>query len=488
MECRGVVKKWSSGRGYGFIACDLDGEEVWVHRRAIGDLPDLSVGDKVLFQKVDDGKSRGKFKAEEVRRAGLEPRGRFKDKARAADSTLTAGQQLLQMLKQPQAQEQPQSQQQPPQLLKELLPQPPPPKLPQQPSQLLKELLPQPPPPQVSQEPSHFFEQSPQLGQQSPQLPEQWLQQQPDLQEQQYPLPFNVDWPIKDVASTVAEDRYYECLQKYSTEELARMFVEADIVEHPDLRLGMAINILRHVLREKMGEEQFLWDTRFGSAEGGKIVANVLEEAMATFLWNNGIQFKTETALRLELGSSIRTVDVATPDFLLMEDVRINGQRVCWIDCKCTFGSARILAEGLKSGKSQMSYNLIKQSIRYNQAYGPGAFVYSLGFSEGLADVVASAQRNLVNGGQLSEILQANGRSPGDTSICIVPLFLDATLLDTKKLFDAIAQQSNRKQLEKWHFPQVLARASTNVDLSSIASSAMTLTRSSFDFEPERPR
>merc|ERR1711920_213974 len=203
---------------------------------------------------------------------------------------------------------------------------------------------------------------------------------------------------------------------------------EADLVEHPDLRLGMAINILRHVLREKIGEEQFLWDGRFGSAEGGKIVANVLEEAMANFLVKRGINFKTENALRMELGSAIRTVDVATPDFLLLDDVQINGQSVCWIDCKCTFGSARILAEGLKSGKSQMSKNLVMQSIRYNQAYGPGAFVYSLGFSEGLADVVANAQRILANGGQVTDIFQANGRSPNYSSLprpvlnaCMVP-------------------------------------------------------------------
>lgn len=121
MECRGVVKKWSSDKGHGIISCGLDGEEVLVYRRAIGDLPDLSVGDKVLFQKVDDGKSRGRFKAEEVRRAALEPRGRFKNReARAANSELSAGQQagqqLLQLLKQPQLQQpQPQQPQQQPQ-------------------------------------------------------------------------------------------------------------------------------------------------------------------------------------------------------------------------------------------------------------------------------------------------------------------------------------------------------------------------------------
>merc|ERR1712194_619017 len=232
-------------------------------------------------------------------------------------------------------------------------------------------------------------------------------------------------------------------------------------------RLGMAINILRHVLREQIGEEKILWDGRFGSAEGGKVVANVLEEAMAHFLLKRGINFKTENALRMELGSAIRFADVATPDFLLLDDVQINGQSVCWIDCKCTFGSARILAEGLKSGKSQMSRNLVMQIMEYNQAYGPGAFVYSLGFSEGLADVVASAQRVLVNGGQSIDIFQANGRSPNGSSLprplfdaCMVPLFLDAALLETKKLSDAIAQQSNRRQLERWHLPQVLARAS----------------------------
>lgn len=126
-----------------------------------------------------------------------------------------------------------------------------------------------------------------------------------------------------------------------------------------------------------------------------------------------------------------------------------------WIDCKCTFGSARLLAEGLKSGKSQIAKNFILQGMRYNHEFGPGAFIYSFGFSEGLADVVATAQRDLVKSGQVNDILQPNVTNPKGTPAQTVPLFLDAALLDTRKLLEAIGRQNNQKQLQRWHYPRM---------------------------------
>jgi len=61
----GTVKKWFDEKGFGFLAPDDGGEDVFVHRNSLVDVECLEQGDKVSFQtEFDDRK--GKYKAAKV--------------------------------------------------------------------------------------------------------------------------------------------------------------------------------------------------------------------------------------------------------------------------------------------------------------------------------------------------------------------------------------------------------------------------------------
>lgn len=62
----GSVKKWVSERGFGFIAPEAGGADVFVHVTALGSLDQLSVGDRVSFDEEIDPRS-GKTRAVNVR-------------------------------------------------------------------------------------------------------------------------------------------------------------------------------------------------------------------------------------------------------------------------------------------------------------------------------------------------------------------------------------------------------------------------------------
>lgn len=52
----GVVKRWLSGKGYGFIGCDEYNEDVFVHNSEIKDAEFLKEGQKVRFDVQDSPK------------------------------------------------------------------------------------------------------------------------------------------------------------------------------------------------------------------------------------------------------------------------------------------------------------------------------------------------------------------------------------------------------------------------------------------------
>ncbi len=79
------------------------------------------------------------------------------------------------------------------------------------------------------------------------------------------------------------------------------------------------------------------------------------------------IKYFTEEQLR-EKGTTL------TPDLLLKEPIKINGTLIYWVDAKDYYGSnLKIITKGLK-----------KQSSKYNNKFGKGAFVFHYGFSEKL--------------------------------------------------------------------------------------------------------
>jgi CspA family cold shock protein len=62
MRVNGTVKFFNTARGYGFIAPDDGGKDVFVHATALeaSGVPALDEGDKVSFEIEDDPRGRGK--------------------------------------------------------------------------------------------------------------------------------------------------------------------------------------------------------------------------------------------------------------------------------------------------------------------------------------------------------------------------------------------------------------------------------------------
>lgn len=112
--------------------------------------------------------------------------------------------------------------------------------------------------------------------------------------------------------------------------------------------------------------------------------ADAFERRVGTFLRSQGVQFETEEDLRR------RGVSDATPDFLLAEEVRINGHPVRWIDAKNypMYGSALV------------AKNLKRQARKYNLCYGLGAMVFSGGVGHG-ATVIGKNDPLLLDGSLL---------------------------------------------------------------------------------------
>lgn len=84
------------------------------------------------------------------------------------------------------------------------------------------------------------------------------------------------------------------------------------------------------------------------------------ESLLQGWLRDQGIGFRTE--------SDLRGVYDKTPDALLNEPMLFEGQKICWIESKASFGD-----------NTEFKYNSRKQLIPYTQIFGPGVVVYWVG-------------------------------------------------------------------------------------------------------------
>lgn len=104
--------------------------------------------------------------------------------------------------------------------------------------------------------------------------------------------------------------------------------------------------------------------------EFGRQKGSVFEGIVEDYLKNEGIAFVTQSVLEAEQCERFGKT-FASPDFLLLDKVEINGSRVTWIDAKASYGTTK-----LRLRKTR------KQVTRYTGYWGPGAIIFLEGSSE----------------------------------------------------------------------------------------------------------
>ena len=108
-----------------------------------------------------------------------------------------------------------------------------------------------------------------------------------------------------------------------------------------------------------------------------KSYATVFEDIVGEWLTGRGIAFVQEEQLAKEQQQEFGK-PILTPDFLLLDDLKINGESVSWIDCKAYYGAN--IPFNIKKMKKQMN--------RYIDHWGDGAILYLMGYNETLSSKV----------------------------------------------------------------------------------------------------
>jgi len=99
--------------------------------------------------------------------------------------------------------------------------------------------------------------------------------------------------------------------------------------------------------------------------------AAAFEDEIAVFLRSKNIAFVTQDELTKEQESEFGKA-VLTPDFLLLDNVEVNGKQIKWIDAKAYYGP---------NIPYQVSH-MAKQMSRYIEHWGTGAVIFLRGCNE----------------------------------------------------------------------------------------------------------
>ena len=129
----------------------------------------------------------------------------------------------------------------------------------------------------------------------------------------------------------------------------------------------------------------------------------VFEEKIEDFLRFHDVVFFNETEQKMNnVSLSPRCATTyhyqrPTPDFLLLDPILINGKVVHWVECKHFYGSSLFsdittplpfenpnLHVEVTTLAKQPMFEVRKKMHRYVEHYGPGAVVFSHGFSRDL--------------------------------------------------------------------------------------------------------
>jgi len=139
-------------------------------------------------------------------------------------------------------------------------------------------------------------------------------------------------------------------------------------------------NKINKVLNKQEILEDTILQTQINIALNNDITADInqqkqlesslaFEKTIENILKKYKLEFYTEEQLRKQDNKT-----VLTPDILFIKPIKINNETIHWIDAKDYYGS----------NLHTISSRLKKQSKKYNEAFGKGAFVFHHGLSEKL--------------------------------------------------------------------------------------------------------
>ena len=159
---------------------------------------------------------------------------------------------------------------------------------------------------------------------------------------------------------TIGSMRNSVALRKIIYEASPHEIGDSDLV-YPDVDEALDTD-QREALQMAVATNEFNISSRIGG--------RTFEDKIARVLAANGIRFASEQTLQ-DLGR--RT----TPDFLLLDDVYINGSPVRWLEVKSFFGAYFSFA-------CEFENHTLQQVGRYSNKFGPGALVFKGGFAQEL--------------------------------------------------------------------------------------------------------
>lgn len=141
----------------------------------------------------------------------------------------------------------------------------------------------------------------------------------------------------------------------------------------------------RNLLKAILGQKAF-HALGVNSQQTGKAMATAFEQVVHDFVQSScpGIEISTE-AHRLALLCPGEPLP-PNPDFTFDPPIHVKGHTVHWIDAKNMYGCFEF-----RTFPWQSENKMQERAARYNELYGPGAYVFANGFCNGLRKYIRGA-------------------------------------------------------------------------------------------------
>lgn len=183
------------------------------------------------------------------------------------------------------------------------------------------------------------------------------------------------------------------------------------LCEKCSVPLPQALSLRRHHMKQ-LNITKSMSSLGLGKEEDIRESARLFEQAISDFLSSQGVPFYSEQQQRSHIRQNLNGRPYPpTPDFLLHREIiiqkyyfskdqnggqqgsprpfknrRISGTKhsVCWIDAKMFYGASSV---DLHEDRTAVG-SLLSTARKYNNVYGPGAFVFMYGYGDRLAQLL----------------------------------------------------------------------------------------------------